>query len=148
MDAGRLDETGRTQQSQQVMNAKRIVCTLFVLSIAGAAYAQTPTPSPSPSPKECTVPSAHPVDVRARVQAKPEPKFDRRDRERFSGEAITLRVIFCGSGKVTDVVVTRGLTPEMNKAAIDAAHLIQFTPAEKDGKKVSQPMTVVYNVRN
>ena len=130
------------------MNAKRIVCTLFVLSIAGGAYAQTPTPSPSPSPKECPVPSAHPVDVRVRVLAKPEPKFSKRDRERYNREVITLRAMFCGSGKVTDVVVTRGLTAEMNAAAIDAAHLIQFTPAEKDGKKVSQPMILKYIVQN
>ncbi|HEY3105118.1 MAG TPA: energy transducer TonB [Pyrinomonadaceae bacterium] len=132
------------------MNAKRIVCTLFVLSVAGAAYAQTPTPSPSPSPspKECTVPSAHPVDVRVRILAKPEPQFSKRDRERYSREVIRLRAMFCGSGKVTDVVVTRGVTPEMNAAAIDAAHLIRFTPAEKDGKKVSQPMILEYFVSN
>ena len=120
---------------------------LWLLTFAGAAYAQTPTPSPSPAPKECTIPLAHPVDVRVRVLAKPDPKFTRRDRERYGGAEITLRATFCGSGKVLDVFVTRGLTAETDAAAIDAAHLIQFTPAAKDGKKVSQLMILKYVVR-
>ena len=120
----------------------------LVLSFACATYAQTATPSPSPSPKECTVPVVRPVDVRVRILAKPDPKFSKRDRERYHGEEITLRSMFCGSGRVTDVIVTQGLTPEMNAAAIDAAHLIQFTPAEKDGEKVSQPMILKYFVRD
>jgi hypothetical protein len=36
----------------------------------------------------------------------------------------------------------------MNSAAIDAAHLIEFTPAEKDGKKVSRPVTLKYIVKD
>lgn len=56
--------------------------------------------------------------------------------------------MLCGTGKVTDVIVTSGLTSEMNTAAIDAAHLIQFTPAEKDGKQVSTRVTLTYFVRN
>jgi len=61
---------------------------------------------------------------------------------------MTLRAILCGSGKVTDVVVTQGITRGMNSAAIDAAHLIEFTPAEKDGKKVSRPVTLKYIVKD
>jgi hypothetical protein len=132
-----------------MMNKTVLLSSAFLMvCFAGVSYAQTPTPSPSPSPKECTVPVVRPVDVRVRVLAKPDPKFSKRDRERYRGEEITLRSIFCGSGKVTDVVVTRGLNPEMNAAAIDAAHLIQFTPAEKGGEKVSQPMMLKYFVRD
>lgn len=60
---------------------------------------------------------------------------------------MTLRAILCGSGKVTDVAVTQGITRDMDAAAIDAAHLIEFTPAEKDGKKVSTPVTLKYIVK-
>ena len=119
----------------------------LAVPLASATRAQSPSPSPSPSPKECTVPLVRPVDVRVKVLAKPDPKFKQRDRERYRGEEITLRSTFCGTGKVTDVIVTQGLTREMKAAAIDAAHLIQFTPAEKDGKKVSQLMTLKYFVR-
>ena len=129
------------------MNAKPIVvyaaCVLF---LAGATRAQTPTPSPTQ--KECTIPSVNPVDVNARVLAKPDPKFSRADRERYRGYVMTLRAILCGTGKVTDVVVTQGITRDMDAAAIDAAHLIEFTPAEKDGKKVSRPVTLRYFVKD
>jgi len=131
------------------MNAKHIVaCAGCVFFFAAAAYAQTPTPSPSPAQKECTIPSVNPVDVNAKVLAKPEPKFSRADRDRYKGYVMTLRAILCGSGKVTDVVMTQGITRDMDAAAIDAAHLIEFTPAEKDGKKVSRPVTLKYFVKD
>jgi TonB-like protein len=59
-----------------------------------------------------------------------------------------LRAILCGTGSVTDVVVTQGITRAMDAAAIDAAHLIQFTPAEKDGKKVSTAVNLEYSVKD
>ena len=131
------------------MNLKHIVAGVAgVLILAGAAYAQTPTPSPSPAQKECTIPSVNPVDVNARVLAKPEPKFSRADRDRYRGYVMTLRATLCGSGKVTDVVITQGITRDMDAAAIDAAHSIEFTPAEKDGKKVSRPVTLKYFVKD
>src|ERR1044071_4924903 len=130
------------------MSTKQIVLSLAtcVLFFAGAAYAQTP--SPSPAPKECTIPVVNPVDVNAKIASKPEPKFSRNERERYRGYVITMRAMLCGSGKVTDVVVTQGITREMDSAAIDAAHLIQFTPAEKDGKKVSRPVVLKYFVKD
>jgi hypothetical protein len=110
--------------------------------------AQTPTPTPSPTPRECDVPSARPVDKRARILAKPDPKFSQRDRDKYRNQEITLRATLCGTGKVTDIVVTSGLTATMNAQAIEAARLIQFTPAEKDGKKVSTAVTLKYFVNN
>lgn len=131
------------------MNAKHIVvCAASVLFIAAAAQAQTPTPSPSPTQTECTIPVVRPVDVRAQIQAKPEPKFSRTDRDRYHGYVMKLRAILCGSGKVTDVVVTQGITRDIDAAAIDAAHLIEFTPAEKDGKKVSTRVILEYLVKD
>lgn len=125
-----------------------VACAAFGLILAGVTQAQTPTPSPSPVQTECTIPSVRPVDVRAKIQDKPEPKFSRTDRDRYHGYVMKLRAVLCGSGKVTDVVVTQGITREMDAAAIDAAHLIQFTPAEKDGKKVSTRVILEYNVKD
>jgi TonB family protein len=131
------------------MNAKHIVAgAAGILILVGGTNAQTPTPSPSPAEKECTIPSVNPVDVNAKVIAKPEPKFSRADRDRYRGYVMTLRATLCGSGKVTDVVITQGITRDMDAAAIDAAHLIEFTPAEKDGKKVSRPVTLKYFVKD
>jgi hypothetical protein len=131
------------------MNIKYIVlCAPVVLFLGGAAHAQTPAPSPSPTAKECTIPSVNPVDVMAKISAKPDPKFSRADRDRYRGYVMTLRAILCGTGQVTDVVVKQGITRDMDAAAIDAAHLIEFTPAEKDGKKVSRPVTLKYIVKD
>ncbi|HXT64209.1 MAG TPA: energy transducer TonB [Pyrinomonadaceae bacterium] len=122
--------------------------TFLIVSLCGVAAAQSARPTPSPQVKECTIPSVNPVDVNAKISAKPEPKFSRTERERYRGYVITLRAILCGSGSVTDVAVTQGITREMDSAAIDAAHLIEFTPAEKDGKKVSRPVTLKYFVKD
>jgi len=131
------------------MNARYIVaCAACLLFLGGAVQAQTSTSTRGAAQKECTIPSVNPVDVNARVLAKPDPKFSRSDRERYRGYVITLRAILCGSGSVTDVAVTQGITRDMDNAAKDAAHLIEFTPAEKDGKKVSRPVTLKYIVKD
>ena len=64
--------------------------------------------------------------------------------------AIHIRVVaaFCGSGKVTDIIETGGVSATTDAAAIEAAKLIQFTPAEKDGKKVSRQVTLKYFVKD
>lgn len=123
---------------------------IVVFSVAGTAVSQAPSPSPSPSPssKECDIAFSREVDSNAIISAKPEPNFSKRDRERYVGQEIRLRATLCGSGKVTDIRVIDGLTDEMNAAAIEAARLIRFTPAEKDGKKVSRAVTLRYFVRN
>ena len=126
-----------------------LICSaLFMLAAAGTVASQSPSPSPSPSPTECEIPVIRPVDTRAKISAKPDPRFTRRDRERYHGQDIILRATLCGSGKVTDIKVRQGLTAEMNTAAIDAARLIQFTPAEKDGQKVSTAIVIRYIVKD
>ena len=136
-----------------MIKQKFLMCSaIVVFSVAGTAVSQSPTPSPSPSPspspKECDIGFSRGVDTDAIILAKPEPNFSKQERERYAGQAITLRATLCGSGKVTDIRLREGLTNEMNAAAIEAARLIRFTPAEKDGKKVSRVVTLKYFVRN
>lgn len=148
MDAGRTSEIGRAQQSQQALKIQSLLLSLAcALCFAGAVAAQTPTPSPSPTPRECTVPFSKEVDSKVVVLAKPEPRFSKRDREQHRFSMITLRATFCGSGQVTDIVVTGGVSATADAAAVAAAKLIQFTPAEKDGKKVSRAMVLKYQVK-
>jgi hypothetical protein len=120
----------------------------FLLTVVGMAFAQSPTPTPGPTVKECTAPFVKEIDTNARVLAKPEPKFSKPDRERYHGHVITLRATFCGSGQVTDIIVTGGVAATADLVAIEAAKLIKFTPAEKDGKKVSRQMTLKYFVKD
>ena len=128
-----------------------LICSaLFMLAAAGTVASQSPspTPSPGPSPTECEIPVIRPVDTKAKISAKPDPQFTKRDREQYSRQEIILRATLCGSGKVTDIKVRQGLTAEMNAAAIDAARLIQFRPAEKGGTKVSTAITLRYIVKD
>ena len=121
---------------------------LVIFVAAGTVTAQSPSPSPSPSPTECEIAVIRPVDTKAKISAKPDPQFTRADRERYHRQEIILRATLCGSGKVTDIKVRQGLTAEMDTAAIEAARLIQFTPAEKDGKKVSTAIVLRYIVKD
>ena len=128
-----------------------LICSaLVMLAAAGPVASQSPSSSPSPDPSstECEIPVIRPVDMRAKISAKPDPQFTKRDRERYYRQEIILRATLCGSGKVTDIKVSQGLTSEMNAAAIDAARFIQFKPAEKDGKKVSTAIILRYIVKD
>ena len=128
-----------------MIKQRLLICsTLVMLAAAGTVASQSPTPSPN----ECEIPVIRPADTKAKISAKPDPQFSRRDRERYHRQEILLRATLCGSGKVTDINVRQGLTAEMNAAAIDAARLIQFTPAEKDGKKVSTAIILRYLVKD
>ena len=114
---------------------------------AAAVIAQEPTPTPKT--RECSfrIVKGNEVDKKVKIHRKPEPKFTKRDAEAHPSERITLTAVFCGSGTVTDIRVINGLNDAMAEAAIKAARLIQFTPAEKDGQKVSQLLEVVYFIR-
>jgi TonB family protein len=86
------------------------------------------------------------VTKRARILAKPNPDYPRRARESNVEGEVVLRIILLSSGEVSDeVTVIRGLPEGVTEAAIKAARKIKFTPAEKDGRPVSQSVTVVYN---
>jgi hypothetical protein len=121
---------------------------LVVCFICGGTPAQSPSPTPAPAQRECTAPFSKETDVKARVLAKPEPKFSGRDRQQYRFAMITLRATFCGSGQVTDITVTGGVSATADAAAIEAARLIKFTPAEKDGQKVSREMILKYQVKD
>jgi len=116
---------------------------LTILSVSLVA-AQEPAPSP-----ECSVAvySGSQVTQRVKILEKPEPEYDKEDRRKHASGEIVLTAVFCGSGKVTDVKLKQGLAESLNEKAIAAVRKISFIPAEKDGQKVSQLLTVQYRVR-
>ncbi len=81
------------------------------------------------------------------------PKFGHRDSPGLTPEAlahgvrgrILLTAVLCRTGKVTDIQVVEGLPFGMNLEAIKAARGIQFEPAEKNGRKVSERIELDYN---
>ena len=126
---------------------KSLFRSLLIVMFATAILAQEPTPTPKTPECSFQIMKGNEVDKKVKIHRKPEPKFTKRDVEAHRSERITLTAVFCGSGTVTDIRVINGLNDAMAEAAIKAARLIQFIPAEKDGQKVSQLLTVVYFIR-
>ena len=85
------------------------------------------------------------VTTKARLISKPEPLYPNEAvKNRVSGTVI-LRVLFSKTGEVSNVNVIQGLPHGLTEASIQAARQIRFTPATKDGNRVSMWMQLEYN---
>ena len=81
------------------------------------------------------------------------PKFGHRDSPVLTPEALAhgvrgrvlLSAVLCRTGKVTDIQVVEGLPYGMNQQTIEAARHIQFQPAERNGRQVSESIQLDYN---
>jgi protein TonB len=88
------------------------------------------------------------VSVRAVVKSKPDPVYPREARRYQVQGAVKLRIILGADGKVREQMdVLEGLPYGVTEEAIKAARRIEFEPARKDGRPVSQYVTVIYNFR-
>lgn len=92
-----------------------------------------------------TIFTVNKVTRRAVITAKPEPQFTEEARKNGVTGEVALRMVLSASGQVTNIVPLKRLPDGLTEKAIEAARKIQFTPAEKDGHKVSQYVSVVYN---
>jgi TonB family protein len=105
--------------------------------------------APDKTNEQCSFPiyRGTEVDHKVKILAKPEPKYGDAARRRHAAGRITIRAVFCGSGQVLNIKVTEGLSDDVDASAVEAAKEIEFVPAEKDGKKVSQELVLKYFVR-
>ncbi|MGH9962365.1 MAG: TonB family protein, partial [Pyrinomonadaceae bacterium] len=104
---------------------------------------------PAPQRKtECdvTIMRGNELDRKVKIIAKPDPKWSDEELRRQGSGIIILSAVFCGSGKVTDIRVRRGMSEELDRKAVDAARKIRYIPAEKDGQKVSQWLQLEYRL--
>jgi len=85
------------------------------------------------------------VTHKATVVWKPEPTYTEQARAHRVVGTVALKAVFAANGYVTNIIATQELKDGMTEAAIEAARNIRFFPAEKDGKPVSQWMTLEYN---
>ena len=125
------------------MNAKHIVLSgACVLAWAGAVYAQSPTPTPSATPTDCTfqIYRTSDLDQKAKVSRGPAPNFNDEEIQKYRGSLLVARGLLCGSGKVTDVGMIRGVSGAniINEKFLEAIRGVKFTPAKKHGQIVSQ----------
>lgn len=85
------------------------------------------------------------VTKTAIITYKPEPRFTYKALANGVSGIVRLRAVLHSSGKVTDITVIDGLPHGLTKKAIAAAKKIKFQPAQKDGRPVSQSITLEYN---
>jgi protein TonB len=79
------------------------------------------------------------------VLVKPEPRYTEEARGHSTRGSISLRCVFSGTGKVTNVEVLAGLPYGLSESAVDVARKTYFIPAVKDGHFVSTPVQLEYN---
>jgi TonB family protein len=91
--------------------------------------------------------TAKEVTKRAVIKSKPEPGYPRGARAYGVEGAVKLRIILGSDGRVRDEVeVIEGLPHGVTEEAIKVARRIAFEPArDKDGRPVSQYVTVIYH---
>jgi TonB family protein len=85
------------------------------------------------------------VTRKAVITFKPEPGFTEEARKNNVTGVVRLRAILSASGSVSSITTVKGLPDGLTEKAITAARQIRFTPAEKDGRAVSQYVVLEYN---
>jgi TonB family protein len=89
--------------------------------------------------------TASEVTTRANITSKPEPLYTDRARNSGISGTVRLRMLLSFDGRVRQIRVLKGLGGGLTEMAVNAARAIKFTPAMKDGRPVSQFVTIEYN---
>ena len=85
------------------------------------------------------------VMKKAVITAKPEPGFTEQARKFNVAGTVRLRAVLHSTGEVRNIAVIKGLPHGLTEMSIAAAVQIRFVPAEVDGHRVSQYVTLEYN---
>ena len=130
-----------------------------MLLCAAAAPAQDTVGSgPAPRPQGAGGPdggAAGPVDYtrpfqagevtqKALILSKPVPYYTEEARANDTWGVVRLRALLTSTGEVTAISVIKGLPDGLTRTSIAAARDIRFRPAQKDGRVVSQWVTLEY----
>ena len=89
--------------------------------------------------------AAREVTRKAQILSKPEPLYTEEARKNQVTGTVRLRLVLGASGSISGITPVSRLPDGLTEKAIEAARRISFTPAEKDGRKVSQYVTIEYN---
>jgi TonB family protein len=88
---------------------------------------------------------AREVTRKAQITSKPEPLYTEEARKNQVTGTVRLRLVLGANGSVSGIAPVSRLPDGLTEKAIEAARRINFTPAEKDGRKVSQYIVIEYN---
>lgn len=79
-----------------------------------------------------------------RIWSKPRPLYPERAKEKCIEGTVLLKVKFKADGSIGKISVKEGLPYGLSDSAVEAAKLMKFVPAEKDGKPVSVTKKIQY----
>jgi len=85
------------------------------------------------------------LTTKPRVLSRPNPDYNEIARKDKVSGTVVLRCVFGADGRIRHIGVISGLPDGLTQRAIDAAKLIKFIPATKDGRPVSVWMQLEYN---
>jgi TonB family protein len=83
--------------------------------------------------------------TKAVITAKPEPGFTEQARRANLNGTVRLRAVLGADGRVSHILVVKGLPLGLTERAMAAARSIKFKPATVNGHAVSQYVTLEYN---
>jgi TonB family protein len=85
------------------------------------------------------------VTQQARIFSRPDPQYTEEARKNQISGTVVLKVVLSSAGQVTNIRTVSGLPDGLNERAVEAARMIKFSPAMKDGHAVSQSIQIEYN---
>jgi hypothetical protein len=87
--------------------------------------------------------------VPALVVSKPQPRFPpgQRERDRVVSVTVLMRVVLSADGEARDAFLLKGPPGAFAESCAEAAKRVKFRPAVRDGRQVSQFVTLEYNFR-
>jgi TonB family protein len=85
------------------------------------------------------------VTQKTRIIAKPTPAYTEDARLNNTVGTVRLSAVLTASGQITNIKPLNQLPYGLTEKAVEACRRIQFTPAMKDGRPVSQFVTIEYN---
>lgn len=118
-----------------------VIITLMCGGVSATAQVNS---GQSPEQETDKVYKSSEVTRKVLIIAKPEPEYTAEAREKKAEGKVRLRLVMGSSGKVRVEEVLIGLPEGLTERAIDAARRIEFEPAIKDGRPVSQHVIVEY----
>ena len=87
------------------------------------------------------------VQQKAQITFKPQPEYTEDARKNQIQGVVRIQMVLQANGSVQSIHAVSSLPYGLTEKALEAAKRIQFVPAKKDGRNVSQWVTVEYNFR-
>ncbi|HEX6624069.1 MAG TPA: POTRA domain-containing protein [Pyrinomonadaceae bacterium] len=85
------------------------------------------------------------VSRKAVIKHKPDPGFTEEARANNTSGTVALAAVLCHTGRVTDIRIMKSLPFGLTEMSVAAASRVEFTPAEKDGRRVATHIRFEYN---